>query len=142
MITENPDELLKESEEAKEKDKEMEEWQVAFDAEQKKSDLSSAMDDKLQAHQDQSLQLAKQNEQYMNDSFTKIFADMTYLKQTTDTRNSAIGSIQDYMQKENRKRQKCGADNNNFDSKMEDLDALQVKNRDALAPDKECQGDT
>eukprot|EP00957_Ditylum_brightwellii_P081703 6215784-Ditylum_brightwellii.AAC.1 len=90
----------------------MEEWRVAFDAEQKKRfqdqekkisknidskirDLSSVMDDKLQAHQDQSLQLAKKNEQYMNDSFAKIFAFMTNLKQTTDTHTSAIGSIQD-----------------------------------------------
>eukprot|EP00957_Ditylum_brightwellii_P175760 13383648-Ditylum_brightwellii.AAC.1 len=62
----------------------MEEWQVAFDAEQKKrfcdqkkkiskkidhkiSDLSSAMDVKLQAHQDQSLQMQKQNEKHMTD---------------------------------------------------------------------------
>eukprot|EP00957_Ditylum_brightwellii_P066100 5013976-Ditylum_brightwellii.AAC.1 len=36
MITENLDKLLKESEEVKEKNKEMKEWRVAFDAEQKK----------------------------------------------------------------------------------------------------------
>eukprot|EP00957_Ditylum_brightwellii_P112248 8558179-Ditylum_brightwellii.AAC.1 len=36
MITENLDKLLQESEEAKEKNKEMEEWQIAFDAKQKK----------------------------------------------------------------------------------------------------------
>eukprot|EP00957_Ditylum_brightwellii_P053134 4028845-Ditylum_brightwellii.AAC.1 len=100
------------------------------------------MDDKLQAHQDQSLQLPKQNEQYMNDSFAKIFAFMTNLKQTTDTHTSAIGSIQNYMQKENRKRQKCGTDNNNLDSDMEDSDALHAKNRDILVPDKESQGGT
>eukprot|EP00957_Ditylum_brightwellii_P097836 7450372-Ditylum_brightwellii.AAC.3 len=69
MITENLDKLLQESEEAKEKNKEIEEWQIAFDAKQKKrfqdqekkisnkidskiSNLSSAMDDKLQVHQD------------------------------------------------------------------------------------------
>ena len=36
MITENLDKLLQKSEEAKEKYKEMEEWQIEFDAEQKK----------------------------------------------------------------------------------------------------------
>eukprot|EP00957_Ditylum_brightwellii_P112418 8570824-Ditylum_brightwellii.AAC.1 len=65
---------------------------------------------------------------------------MTNLKQTTDTHTSAIGSIQDYTQKENGKRQKRGADNNDLDSGMEDSDALHEKNRDALAPDKEGQG--
>eukprot|EP00957_Ditylum_brightwellii_P019688 1485172-Ditylum_brightwellii.AAC.1 len=69
MITENFDELLKESEEIKEKTKEMEEWRAVFDAKQKKcfhdqekkiskkidsknSNLSMAMDDRLQAHQE------------------------------------------------------------------------------------------
>eukprot|EP00957_Ditylum_brightwellii_P207850 15354786-Ditylum_brightwellii.AAC.2 len=80
------------------------------------------MDDKLQVHQDQSLQLAKQNEQYMNDSFAKIFTFMANLKQTTDTHTKAIGSIQDYTQKENRKQQKRGADDNDFDSDMEDME--------------------
>eukprot|EP00957_Ditylum_brightwellii_P033383 2529100-Ditylum_brightwellii.AAC.1 len=37
MITENVDKLLSESEEAKKKNEKMEEWLVAFDAEQKKS---------------------------------------------------------------------------------------------------------
>eukprot|EP00957_Ditylum_brightwellii_P097835 7450372-Ditylum_brightwellii.AAC.2 len=60
----------------------------------------------------------------MNDSFAKIFAFMANLKQTTDTHTNTIGSIQDYTQKENGKRQKRGADDNNFDSDMEDLDAL------------------
>ena len=40
MITENLDKLLQESEEAKEKSKEMEEWQIEFDAEQKKRSLN------------------------------------------------------------------------------------------------------
>eukprot|EP00957_Ditylum_brightwellii_P072534 5512237-Ditylum_brightwellii.AAC.1 len=69
-----------------------------------------------------------------------MFTFMTNLKQTTDTDSNAIGSIQDYTQKENRKQQKCGADDNDFNSDMEDIEdsaALRVKNRDALAPDKE-----
>eukprot|EP00957_Ditylum_brightwellii_P040050 3030636-Ditylum_brightwellii.AAC.1 len=70
---------------------------------------------------------------------------MANLKQTTDTYTKAIGTIQDYTQKENGKRQKRGADDNNFDSDiedMEDLPALRVKNRDALALDEEGQGGT
>eukprot|EP00957_Ditylum_brightwellii_P109753 8371511-Ditylum_brightwellii.AAC.1 len=70
---------------------------------------------------------------------------MANLKQTTDTHANAIGFIQDYTQKENGKQQKHGANDNNFDSDMEDMEdsaALQVKNRDALAPDKEGQGGT
>eukprot|EP00957_Ditylum_brightwellii_P042742 3236500-Ditylum_brightwellii.AAC.1 len=61
---------------------------------------------------------------------------MANLKQTTDTHSNAIGTFQDYTQKENRKRQKRDADDNNFESDMEDVndsDVLQVKNRDALA---------
>jgi hypothetical protein len=162
MIMENLDMLLQESEEAKDKNKEMEEWQIEFDAKQKKrfrnqekkiskkidskiSNLSSAIDNKLQAHQDQSIQLAKQNKQYMNDSLAKIFTFMANLKQTTDTHTNAIRTIQDYTQKENRKRQKRGVDDNNIDNDMEDMedsDALQVKFRDALAPGEEYQGGT
>eukprot|EP00957_Ditylum_brightwellii_P152975 11643991-Ditylum_brightwellii.AAC.1 len=70
---------------------------------------------------------------------------MANLKQTTDTHTNAIGTIQDYAQKENRKRQKQGVDDNDFDSDtedMEDLAALGVKNRDALAPGEEGQGGT
>eukprot|EP00957_Ditylum_brightwellii_P093098 7087773-Ditylum_brightwellii.AAC.1 len=110
----------------------MEEWQIEFDAEQKKrfcnqkkkmskkidsklSDLSSAIDSKLQAHQDQSIQLSKQNEQYMNECLAKSFTFMANLKQTTDTYLNTIGTIQDYTQKENGKRQKQGADDNDFD---------------------------
>eukprot|EP00957_Ditylum_brightwellii_P145478 11077049-Ditylum_brightwellii.AAC.1 len=70
---------------------------------------------------------------------------MVNLKQTTDTNPNASGTIKDYTQKENRKRQKQGADDNDFDSDMEDMedsDALQVKSRDALAPGEEGQGGT
>eukprot|EP00957_Ditylum_brightwellii_P112815 8601358-Ditylum_brightwellii.AAC.1 len=70
---------------------------------------------------------------------------MANLKQTTDTHADAIGSIQDHMQKENGKQQKRGADDNDFDSDMEDMEDsadLQVKNRDTLAPDKEGHGGT
>eukprot|EP00957_Ditylum_brightwellii_P043499 3297932-Ditylum_brightwellii.AAC.1 len=89
--------------------------------------LSSAIDDKLQSHQDQSIQLVKQNKQYMNDSLANIFTFMANLKQTTDIHSNAIGTIQDYTQKENRKRQNQGVDDNDFDSdmeNMEDSDAL------------------
>eukprot|EP00957_Ditylum_brightwellii_P202054 15328389-Ditylum_brightwellii.AAC.1 len=67
---------------------------------------------------------------------------MANLKQTTVTHTNAIGTIQDYTQKENRKRQKRGSDDNNFDSDMEDSAALQVKHRDALALGEEDQGGT
>eukprot|EP00957_Ditylum_brightwellii_P196756 14990562-Ditylum_brightwellii.AAC.1 len=78
----------------------------------------------------------------MNDSFAKVFVFITNLKQTTGTHISTIRTIQDYTQKENRKWQKRGADDNNLDSDMEDSIALCVKNRDALAPDKDGQGGT
>jgi hypothetical protein len=152
MITENFDKLLHESEEAKKKSKKMEEWRIAFDAEQKKrfrdqekkiskkidakiSDLSSAMDAKLQAHQDQSLQMQKKNETYMTDNFAKIFSFMSNLKTVQDTHAGTLGSIQDYTQKENGKRQRHGADTTDLDSDMEDSDTLREINRDALAPD-------
>jgi hypothetical protein len=152
MITENFDKLLNESEEAKKKNKKMEEWRVAFDAEQKNrfrdqekkiskkidakiSDLSSAMDTKLQAHQDQSLQMQKKNETYMTDNFAKIFSFMSNLKTVQDTHAGTLGSIQDYTQKENRKRQRHGADTTDLDSDMEDSDTLREINRDALVSD-------
>eukprot|EP00957_Ditylum_brightwellii_P101566 7740465-Ditylum_brightwellii.AAC.1 len=55
---------------------------------------------------------------------------MANLKQTTDIHLNAIGTIQDYTQKEDGKRQKRGVDDNNFDNDMEDMKdlvALQVK---------------
>ena len=76
----------------------------------------------------------------MNKSLAKIFTFVANLKQTTDTHSNAIGTFQDFTQKENGKRQKRDVDDDNFDSDMEDvndLDALWVKNRDALAPGEE-----
>eukprot|EP00957_Ditylum_brightwellii_P193646 14746502-Ditylum_brightwellii.AAC.1 len=60
---------------------------------------------------------------------------MSNLKAVQDTHAGTIGSIQDYMQKENGKWQRYGADDNNLDSDMEDSDAFREENRDALAPD-------
>eukprot|EP00957_Ditylum_brightwellii_P094710 7212273-Ditylum_brightwellii.AAC.1 len=55
---------------------------------------------------------------------------MANLKQTTDTHSNTIGTFHDYTQKENGKRQKRVAHDNDFDSDMEDMkdsDALGVK---------------
>jgi hypothetical protein len=82
------------------------------------------MDAKLQAHQDQSLQMQKQNEKYMTDNFAKIFSFMSNIKAIQDTHAGTLGSIQDYTQKENKKRQRHGADAIDLDSDMEDSDAL------------------
>eukprot|EP00957_Ditylum_brightwellii_P068012 5163668-Ditylum_brightwellii.AAC.1 len=60
---------------------------------------------------------------------------MSNLKAVQVTHMGTIGSIKDYTQKENGKRQRHGADDNNLDSDMEDLDALREENRDALSPD-------
>eukprot|EP00957_Ditylum_brightwellii_P004699 357106-Ditylum_brightwellii.AAC.1 len=76
----------------------------------------------------------------MRDTFTHIFAVMTNLKETTNEHTNMFGSIQDYIQKENDKQQKHGADDNNLDNVMDELDTLGSENRDALAPDKEGQG--
>eukprot|EP00957_Ditylum_brightwellii_P083570 6352231-Ditylum_brightwellii.AAC.1 len=71
----------------------------------------------------------------MADKFAKIFYFMSNIKAVQDTHVGTLGSIQDYTQKENGKRQRHDADDNNLDSNMEDLDALQEENRDVLAPD-------
>eukprot|EP00957_Ditylum_brightwellii_P175638 13373482-Ditylum_brightwellii.AAC.1 len=88
----------------------MEEWCMAFDAEQKKhfceqekkiskkintklSNLSSAMEDKLNSHQ---VENNKNNE-------------------LTTAHGNQIVLLQDFTQKKNRKRQKHGANDNNLD---------------------------
>eukprot|EP00957_Ditylum_brightwellii_P106470 8122159-Ditylum_brightwellii.AAC.1 len=130
----------------------MEEWCVAFDAEQKKrfceqerkiskkidtklSKLSSAMEDKINAHQVGN----NKNNEFSKETFSKIFAALANIKESTTAHGNQIGLLQDFTQKKNSKHQKHGADDNDLDSDMYEPDALH-HNRDALASNRDGQG--
>eukprot|EP00957_Ditylum_brightwellii_P090758 6911761-Ditylum_brightwellii.AAC.1 len=129
----------------------MEEWRVAFDAEQKKrfrkqekktpkkintklSDLSSAMEYKFNAHQTEN----KKNNEFFKEMFSKIFAALTNIQELTTAHGNQIGLLQDFTQKKNGKRQKHATDDNDLDSDMYKPDDL-CHNRDALAPNRDSQ---
>eukprot|EP00957_Ditylum_brightwellii_P029027 2193137-Ditylum_brightwellii.AAC.1 len=131
----------------------MEEWHVAFDAEQKKcfreqekkiskkidlnlSNISSAMEDKLNARQVGN----NKNNEFSKEIFSKIITALANVQDSTTAHGNQIGSLQDFTQKKNGKHQKHGADDNNLDSDMYEPDVLH-HNRDELASNRDGQGD-
>jgi hypothetical protein len=93
--------------------------------------MSANIDATLEANQEKN----SKNFEHLTEKINRLVSALTTLQHSHQVHDNALISLQDYTRKDNRKRQKHGADDNDLDSDMDEFNAL--CDRDALAPDEQ-----
>eukprot|EP00957_Ditylum_brightwellii_P156082 11880581-Ditylum_brightwellii.AAC.1 len=93
--------------------------------------MSAKIDAKLEANQEKNTK----DFEHLVEKMNRLVSALTTLQHGHQVHDNALVSLQDYTRKDNGKRQKHGADDNDLDSNMDDPDALH--DRDALASDEQ-----